>query len=80
MSAIVLYTQPECPPCQIIKLFLKDRGVLFEEKNIADDPKARNELINIWKSHSTPTVVIEEDIIRGFDLNKLTEILEKHQL
>ncbi|WP_100330750.1 glutaredoxin family protein [Bacillus xiapuensis] len=79
MASIILYTQPECPPCTIVKLFLDDRGVQYEEKNIAADMDARQQLQQ-WKSSSTPTVVIGNEAIAGFDLEKLTSALQKHGL
>jgi glutaredoxin-like YruB-family protein len=72
---IVLYSQPDCPPCEITKKFLKENGFSYIEKNIKTDQKARKDLINKYQSYSTPTVVINDHIVRGFDLNELAKIL-----
>lgn len=71
MKKITVYTQPECPPCEITKRFLTEYGFSFEIKNIKTDHKARKELIETYQSYSTPTIVIGDTVITGFDLEKL---------
>lgn len=75
MSEIILYSQPDCPPCEITKKFLKEYGFSYTEKNIKTDHKARLELINKYQSYSTPTIVIGDQIIRGFDAKELMNAL-----
>lgn len=75
MSDIILFSQPDCPPCEITKKFLKEYGLSFIEKNIKVDQKARNDLINKYQSYSTPTIVIGDQVIRGFDANELMKVL-----
>lgn len=76
MKKITVYTQPECPPCEITKRFLTEYGFSFEEKNIKTNQKARNELIQKYQAYSTPTTIIGDTIITGFDLEKLKTALE----
>lgn len=74
-SRVIVFTQPDCPPCQIVKLFLEERGVLFEERDITRDPEAVRELTEKYGSHSTPTLVIGEEVMIGFNPERLDEIL-----
>ncbi|HEO8420775.1 glutaredoxin family protein [Niallia sp. FSL W8-0635] len=71
MHKITLYTQPDCPPCEYSKLFLKEHGFVYECKDIQKDPRAKKELIKKYQSFSTPTFVIDGTVIYGFDLEKL---------
>ncbi|MBG9545937.1 glutaredoxin family protein [Cytobacillus firmus] len=71
MKEIVLYTQPDCPPCEITKMFLNENGYAYTIKDIKKDAAAHKELTRKYKSFSTPTVVIGDTVIRGFDLEKL---------
>ncbi|WP_100403166.1 glutaredoxin family protein [Bacillus sp. FJAT-42315] len=80
LASIILYTQPECPPCNIIKLFFNDRGVRYEERNLASNPLFKEELQIKWESLSTPTIIVENEVIRGFDIDRLNELLNKHNL
>ncbi|WP_079508256.1 glutaredoxin family protein [Mesobacillus jeotgali] len=75
MNDIIVYTQNDCPPCKIIKMFLMEFGFSFTEKNINDDETSRQELTQTYNSYSTPTIVIGEEIITGFNLDKLKEVL-----
>ncbi|MBS4189036.1 thioredoxin family protein [Bacillus sp. FJAT-49705] len=75
MSKITVYTQPDCPPCEITKKFLTEFGFHFEVKNIKTNDKAKRDLVYKYQSYSTPTIVIDETVITGFDLEKLKEVL-----
>ena len=72
---VVIFTQPDCPPCHIVKLFLAGKGVVFEERDISIDPAAVQELTTKYSSHSTPTLVIGEEVMIGFNPERLDEIL-----
>jgi glutaredoxin-like YruB-family protein len=72
---VVIFTQPDCPPCHVVKLFLEEKGVAFEERDISLDPAAVRELTETYKSHSTPTLVIGDEVMIGFDPERLDEIL-----
>ena len=72
---VVIFTQPDCPPCQVVKLFLEGKGVAFEERDISLDASAVRDLREKYNSHSTPTLVIGEEVMIGFDPERLDEIL-----
>lgn len=74
---VILFTQPDCPPCHIVKLFLTEKGVDFEERDITRDPAAKRELMLKYHSHSTPTLVIGEEVMIGFNPQRLDEILDE---
>jgi hypothetical protein len=44
--------------------------VPFESKDVKADPKARDELVNKYKSKVTATLVINGEVIRGFQANR----------
>ncbi|MBM4764340.1 glutaredoxin family protein [Bacillus sp. B15-48] len=77
MAEIIVYTQDECPPCKIVKMYLNDQKISFNEKNITNDADARNELIHTYQSSSTPTVIIGNEVITGFDLERLEKVLKQ---
>jgi len=74
---VVIFTQPDCPPCSVGKMFLAERGVSFEERDISANPFAVPELTGRYRSHSTPTLVIGEEAMIGFNPERLDEILGK---
>jgi glutaredoxin len=75
MPKIIVFTQPDSLPCEAVKLFLKDRGQKFEERNIVRDQNAVRELKEKYNSGSTPTVVIGEKVLVGFDPEGIDELL-----
>lgn len=79
MQPIIIYTQPDCPPCEITKKYLQEKGISYIEKNVRQNQKARNELVKKYKSYSTPTVIIGEKVISGFNINEIENELLKRQ-
>ncbi|MBW3114062.1 MULTISPECIES: glutaredoxin domain-containing protein [Bacillaceae] len=75
MKEVTLYSQPECPPCEVVKMFLNEHNVKYKELNIKKDEQARKYLITQLKSYSTPTITIGPEVITGFDLEALTAAL-----
>lgn len=73
----ILYTQPDCPPCEITKLYFHEKGIEYIEKNIKTDQQAFIELTKQYHSFSTPTVVIGEKVITGFNINAIEEELSE---
>jgi glutaredoxin len=74
---IIIYTQPDSLPCEAVKLFLKDRGAKYEERSIEDDEAIVRELTEKYNSDSTPTVVIGDEVLIGFDPERIDELLEQ---
>lgn len=74
---IIVFTQPDSLPCEAVKLFLQDRKARFEERNVDDDQDVVRELQEKYKSQSTPTVIIDDQIVIGFDPERLDELLER---
>jgi glutaredoxin len=75
MPKITLFTQPDSLPCEAVKLFLKDRGAKFDELDVSRDETALRELKDKYKSRSTPTLVIDERVLVGFDPERIDEML-----
>jgi glutaredoxin-like YruB-family protein len=74
MKRVLLYSQPGCPPCIAAKQFLKARQVAFEYKDVQADPAALRELTDL-NSRSTPTIVVGEEVMIGFDPDRLDALL-----
>ncbi|OIK11527.1 glutaredoxin family protein [Bacillus sp. MUM 13] len=75
MNDIILFTQPDCPPCKIMKMFLQENQISFTEKNIKEDADSMKELTKKYGSYSTPTIVINGQAIIGFEIDKIKETL-----
>jgi glutaredoxin len=54
--------------------FLSQRNIDFSEKNIRTDLDAIQEMVEM-NSQSTPTTVIDDEVIIGFDKERISELL-----
>lgn len=58
-----------------MKEFLSQKGVNFQEKNVATDTQAREEMMQKSQSMAVPTIVVGDAVVVGFDKTKLEKIL-----
>ncbi|WP_409294540.1 glutaredoxin family protein [Peribacillus sp. SCS-26] len=75
MQEVILYSQPDCPPCEFIKLLLKEHGIAYDEKNIKSDGAARKTLMNTYNMFSTPVLVIKGKPYTPSQLEEIRRIL-----
>lgn len=68
---IIVYTQSGCSACKNTKDYLAGKGVAFDERSVTEDEEALRELTETYKSRSTPTIIIGDEVIIGFDKEKL---------
>jgi len=75
MTAIV-YSAKWCGACKTTKAFLAEQGVVVDERDIDEDPKALSELVAIaGKDAAIPVTIIGKKVIGGFDEPALTEAI-----
>jgi glutaredoxin len=76
---ILLFTQPGCLNCEVMKIFLEAKEIAFEERDMSSDPAARLELLETYHSRTAPTLVIltaaGAEVIEGFDPDRLDHFL-----
>jgi glutaredoxin-like YruB-family protein len=67
MKKITVYSTPTCVYCVVAKRFFDKNGLEYTEHNVADDLKARQEMVD--KSHQlgVPVIDIGGEIFVGFD-------------
>jgi glutaredoxin len=74
-SKVIVFTQQDCPPCVWVKNFLAQRGVQFEERSLDAGLSVVRELTQKYKSQSTPTVVIGDEVLIGYNPERLAQLL-----
>jgi glutaredoxin len=76
---ILLFTQPGCLNCEVMRIFLEAKGLAFEERDMSLDPAARTELLETYHAGTAPTLVILNpagaEVIEGFDPDRLDRFL-----
>ena len=58
-----------------MKEYLSRRGLGFQDLNIREDEAALRELVYEWKSNATPTIVIDGEVIVGYDRDRMEALL-----
>lgn len=75
MHKVTIYTTPTCVYCKMTKEFFKKNNVEYEEKDVATDTKARDDMIAKSGQFGVPVIDIDGKMIVGFDQPRLKEVL-----
>lgn len=76
MSNVIIYSTPTCHFCHAAKEFFTENNVAFTEHDVASDMDKRTEMIELTGQMSVPVIRIDEDIVIGFDEDKIKELLK----
>ncbi len=60
--------------CKRVEEFLTNNGIAFQARNVAEDPAAMDELMQLGVA-TTPVTVIDGEIVVGFDQKRLAALL-----
>ncbi|HWR37043.1 MAG TPA: glutaredoxin family protein [Clostridia bacterium] len=59
----------------MLKAFLAERGIEYIDRDVSIDQSAVFELVRTYNSRSTPTVVIGDEVLIGFDPEQIEKLL-----
>ena len=74
---ITTYTLSWCPHCKALKEYLNNKKIEYENIDVEENEDAAEDIIEKTGQSGFPIVVIEDDIIIGFDPKKIEELLKK---
>jgi len=72
---ITIYSTPTCPWCVLAKNYFKNKNVEFTDYNIGIDPLKAQEMIKISGQMGVPVITIDDEILVGFDQDKIENSL-----
>lgn len=72
---IRLYTTPTCPYCHLVKDFLKEKSLAFEEIDVTSDHHAVQDMVKLSGQMGVPVVDIDGKIIVGWNKAALEETI-----
>lgn len=75
LMTIRLYTTPTCPYCRLVKDFLKEKSLAFEEIDVTSDHHAVQEMVKLSGQMGVPVVDIDSKIIVGWNKAALEETI-----
>ncbi len=77
MAKVKVYSTPTCPWCHRAKDFLKEKGVEFEDINVAEDADAAQQMVEKSGQRGVPVIEIGGKMIVGFDQEAIEKELAK---
>lgn len=75
--SVIVYSTPSCPFCHKAKDYLKEKGVEFEDVNVAENPNRGEEMVQKSGQMGVPVLDVNGDIIVGFNQPAIDAALAK---
>lgn len=75
MSKVTIYSTPTCHFCHMAKDFFNENNVEFEDFNVSENLEKRKEMIDKSGQMGVPVILIENQVIVGFNKPKIVELL-----
>ena len=72
---VTVYSTSTCPYCKRVKDYLTQKGIAFTDYNVAEDREKAKEMIQKSKQMGVPVIVVDDEIIVGFNPAKLDGLL-----
>lgn len=73
---VIVYSTTTCPYCHMVKDFLKEKGVEFEDIDVARDQEKAKEMMSKSGQMGVPQIEINGKIVVGFDKAAIERELE----
>ncbi|MBU1032692.1 MAG: glutaredoxin family protein [Patescibacteria group bacterium] len=74
---VKIYTTPTCPYCNLVKDYMVEKGIEYQEINVADDAAAANEMVKLSGQMGVPVIMVNDEVIVGWNKSELEKVLEK---
>lgn len=74
-KTVTIYSTPVCHFCHAAKDFFAENNVAFTEHDVAADLEKREEMIDMTNQMGVPVIRIGDDVVIGFDEDKIKELL-----
>ena len=72
---VKVYSTPSCPWCVKAKEYLKEKGVAYEDIDVAENEEERNAMIEKSGQMGVPVLDVKGTIIVGFDQDAIDKAL-----
>jgi len=75
MKKVTIYSTPTCTYCNMAKEFFNANKISYESYDVASDMTKRQEMIDKSGQMGVPVILVDDEIIVGFDKGKLSQLL-----
>jgi len=73
---IKVYSTPACPSCSMLKNFLKNKNISFEEINLTNHRELIPMIVEKTGKAEIPVIQINEEFISGFNKEELMKKIQ----
>lgn len=73
---VKVYSTPTCPFCVMVKDWLKEKKVEFEDINLLEDHDAAKTMMEQTGQRGVPVIDVDGQFVIGFDKAKLADLLK----
>ena len=74
-DTVILYVTPTWPYCTLVREFLSLHDVEYEEKDVAADVQAREEMLALTGRLAVPVLQVGQEAVVGFDKERISALL-----
>jgi len=74
-KTVEIYSTPTCHFCQMTKEFFAEHDIQYTNYDVSKDLDRRQKMFEITEQMGVPVIVIGDDVVIGFDKEKLSELL-----
>ncbi len=71
MKNVKIFSTPTCPYCIQAKAYLTSKGISYENVDVSADEAGLNEMMRLSGQMGVPVLVIDGEVIVGFDRTKI---------
>lgn len=75
MKNVTIYSTPTCHYCNMAKEYFDANGVKYQTFDVSQDQEKRKEMMEKSGQLGVPVILIDEDVVVGFNKPKLTRLL-----
>lgn len=75
MKTVKIYSTPTCVYCKMAKEFFAKNNIAYQEFNVAEDEKAREEMVHKSGQLGVPVIDVDGEILIGFNAGTLKKAL-----
>lgn len=75
MKNVTIYTTPSCHYCHMAKDFFQANNIAYTENDVASNTEKRKEMVEKSGQMGVPVILIDNELVIGFDKPKITKLL-----
>lgn len=72
---VTIYSTPWCVYCKMAKKYFTENKIEYTEHDVAEDEKARDEMVHKTGQMGVPVIDIDGELTIGFDQMRLKQLL-----